>query len=313
MKASYKAALEAKADIDRQQPCQQSIADPMKAGPSQGCMQQPHLEASLHAYVPSCNASAQGHLQQPFQMSAPLRSSAHQLQQQGSLPQEPLQPQDSSIQQHNHQGSSLLLGERARHSPVSKPGTAKESAMLQSTAHQHLAANEVCYAQPLLPSPQPQQQHGAKSIGHSQAPTQAPRAVAGQPADRASSSGQVSSQAEGNKTSSQESRHAGHRELHQTTAVGLGADRAVQLPKGAGQGLQTKASERLIAPDKENAETGLNHYNHAKAHYLLGRTIKDQACCRLYLTERLATACMQSHCWHTMAMSIRQVVLLPSC
>ena len=262
MKAGYKAALEPKADIDWQQPCQQSTACPHNAGRVQGYTQQPRLEAPLHAHVPSCSASAQGHLQQPLQMNAPLRSSAPQLQQQGSLPQQASlwqqpQQQGSSLQQRHHQGSTRLQQPcQQPAAAVTKPSAAKGPALLQSNVHQQLVDDEVCCAQPLLPSVQPQQQHGAKDTDNSQAQVQTPHAVTGQPADRASSSGQVGLKAEGSKSSSQGNRHAGPGELQQANAVGHVAHGATRPPQSIGQGLQAKASERSTAPDKENAETG---------------------------------------------------------
>ena len=285
MQTGYTMAMEAQVLVGYQgRPCHMHTVHPQSAGPIQGCTEQPHQQGSLQAAATSNSTPGQGFFQQPSQSAAPAVP-----QHQGSLPQ-----------QLCHQGMPLqpCQGPAAA---AFRPCTAQTCALVPSSVPQQPEDEEVCCAQPALPSAQPQQQLAARGNGtnensHMQAPTALNST--GPPADRTSSSGQVGDKANQNGHLTNANQPTRHGNMQRAPGAGLPASAAILQPQDAAQG-QPRGSH-ASAPDKENAGTG-NRVLCSTCHYqLLFITISICYCLlvrmRSYLgTYRLVSAPARLH------------------
>lgn len=226
--------------------CKQEELHPQhshNAGPLQGSMEQPPQQGSLQPLALSHSTPAQGLLQQPSQQTHTPALPCHP----GSTPQ-PL----------CHQGGGVPLQACPGPAPTALMLSVVQRRLPASDALQQLEEEEVCCAQPALPSALPQQRQQQQLLATRDmepSPHQAP--VVGistmLPADRSSSSGRVTAKAD-------QAKHANKPSWHESMHTAPDADPPARVqPQDAGQG-QLRGGDTATVPDKENAGAGKNDY-----------------------------------------------------
>ena len=239
MKAGYSMATGAQSGVcKREQPCHQSPLQ--SAGPLQSSSEQPHLLQASASY----STPAQGCMQQPSLHAAPQTPIFPQ---QGSLPQQPC-PQGMPLQPYPGQGTAAV-----------RPSEAQTPALVPVSEPQQLEDEEVCCAQPALPSALPSAlpQQQLASRGNKQGPVQEASYSTGLPADRTSSTWKAAgNQADQNGYATLAGPPTQHGDMQRAPGAGLLATGGtVQAPKrGQEQPCGSHASEVL---NKENAGTGI--------------------------------------------------------
>ena len=268
MKSGYTMALESHATVCK--PEQPHPQYPHNAGPLRGSMEQPQQQGLLQPLAPSHSTPAQGFMQQPSQHTGPHTPAVPQ--HHGSLPPQPshggwgVTPAAPC-----HSNNPLQpLCDQGRGMPVQAcPGLAPAAPKLSAvrpptlpapSALQQAEDEEVCCAQPALPSalplPQQQQQQEATRDMGLPIPGRAPGGGISTvlPADRSSSSDTVSAKADQAGPADQPAWQGSMQR-----APGTDPPARVQ-PQNAGQG-RLRGSDTSTAPDKENAGAGETGHN----------------------------------------------------
>ena len=241
MKTGYTMAVETQSGVCKQdQSSSQHTMHAESAGPLQGSTQQ---QGALPTSLPTAlshDTPAQGCcLQQPSLHTAPPSPvfSTHQ----GSLPQRPC-PQGMPLQPCQEHVSAAV-----------RPYKAQTPALVSPSVPQQLKDEEVCCAQPALPSALPHQQPATKGNEHSQ--VQAALNSRGRPADRTSSSEQAGYKALQTVHAALASKPTQHGNMQRALSAGSPASAGTVPAQNHGQG-QPRGNDSSAVPDKENAATG---------------------------------------------------------
>lgn len=239
MKAGYTTAIETQSGVCKQEPpSHQHTMHTQNAGPLPGCTQQ---QGALQASASSHSTPAQVllHMQQPSLHAAPPTPVFPPLQ--GSLPQRPCL-----------QGMPLQPCQGQVPGAV-KPYEAQIPALVPASVPQQVEDEDVCCAQPSLPSALPHQQLAARGHIHSQ--MQAALNNRGLPVDGTSSSGQAGHKADQTGHATLASKATQHGAMLRAPGAGSPVSGGTVPAQNPGQG-QPRSSATSAEPDKENAGTG---------------------------------------------------------
>ena len=241
MQAGYTVAMETQSGVCKQE--QSSNLHTMhaeSAGPLQGSAQQ---QGALPTSLPTASFNstpAQGCcMQQPSLHTAPPTPvfPLHQ----GCVPQQPC-PQGLPLQPCPGQAPATV-----------RPHEAQTPALVPPSMPQQLEDEEVCCAQPALPSALPHQQLSTKGNEHRQ--VQVALNSKGLPADRTSSSRQASYKADQTGHATLASSPAQYGNVQRAPGAGAPASGGTVSAQSHCQG-QPRGSDSSAVPDKENAGTG---------------------------------------------------------
>ena len=236
MKAGYTTAIETQSGVCKQeQSSHQHTLHAQSAGPLQGCTEQ---QGTSQALALSCSTPVQSslHAVPPTHVLPP-----HQ----GSLPQGPC-PQGMPLQPCQGQLPA-----------AARPHKAHAPALVPPSVQQQLEDEEVCCAQPALPSALPSalphQQMATRGDEHSQ--VQAILNSRRLPADRTSSSGQAGCKADQTAHATLASKPTQHGAMQRASGTGPPASGGTLPAQNHGRG-QPRSSAISAEPEKENAGTG---------------------------------------------------------